>query len=45
MVYVPLQKKARPDVVNSMGLPEVLWCGIHSVFSIPDMAEEAAGSS
>ena len=39
VVYVPLQKKARPDVVNSMGLPEVLWCGIHSVFSIPDMAE------
>lgn len=36
---VPLQKKARPDVVNSTGLPGVLWCGIHTVFSIPDMAE------
>ncbi len=32
MVYVPLQKKARPDVVNSMGLPEVLWCGITAYF-------------
>lgn len=38
-VIVPLQKKARPDVVNSTGLPGVLWCGIHTVFSIPDMAE------
>ena len=37
--HVPLQKKARPDVVNSTGLPCVLWCGIHTVFSIPDMAE------
>ena len=36
---VPLQKKARPDVVNSTGQPGVLWCGIHTVFSIPDMAE------
>ncbi len=36
---LPLQKKARPDVVNSTGLPGVLWCGIHTVFSIPDMAE------
>ena len=39
VVTVPLQKKARPDVVNSTGLPGVLWCGIHTVFSIPDMAE------
>ena len=39
IVTVPLQKKARPDVVNSTGLPGVLWCGIHTVFSIPDMAE------
>lgn len=39
VVTMPLQKKARPDVVNSTGQPGVLWCGIHTVFSIPDMAE------
>lgn len=39
IVTVPLQKKARPDVVNSTGMPGVLWCGIHTVFSIPGMAE------
>ena len=37
--YVPLSKKARPDVVNITGKPEVLWCGVHSVFSIQGMAE------
>lgn len=37
--FVPLSKKARPDVVNSTGNPAVLWSGIHSVFSIPNMAE------
>ncbi len=36
---VPLQKKARPDVVNATGNAKVLWCGIHSIFSIPEMTE------
>lgn len=39
ILVLPLSKKARPDVVNSTGDPAVLWCGIHSVFSIAGMAE------
>ena len=39
LFFVPLPKKARPDVVSSTGVPGLMWSGVYSVFAIPELKE------